>query len=703
MAFELQKNFNAGEISPKIYYRDDNQFRFIKNSGLKTILNMSPEPQGSLESRRGFDLVSEITSTIKDEVKLIDFEINNNESYCAVYTLSTLDILDEDGPIISQQIVPNGKFSFGGQNWSLNGNSAALGFAQIRPFSRINITVPVQVGNVQMTIDVSGSNGISEEREIAPYIVMVGTTSGNNDLYNSGILVGSRLKATFTHLGTDTQVFVTIEAQQDFKDIRKVYIYDFFGASPAPISFTTTYSLSDIPKLKAVGVPGETTLYVFGSDNVIPKQLTYVAGTYGENPVWDYINMSFQAGGGALPWGTIQPLTATFYDGRMALGGSSENPTTVWLSKPNDYLNFDMGTAGSALPDDALTLPLNSNGKIKWIKGVKKLIIGMDTGEHIIFANGTLAPSDAQTEKQSVFGSANIDSVSVGEELAYVNPIRRQVRLMNYVRDENGWASYEITFNADHITEGLIKELKFNYSLIGRFTLLDYNGELIMGNFERDRQTIGWHKFNVNGKILSVTTMKRSGRYNMWIAVERNGKLLIESENFTPNSTHYMDSAKQVVLQAPGTTFTGFQHLANLSVQVVADGLVQKDIVVTGSGDIVLNQPATVVVAGVGYNKKIETLPRQKETQKGNTFNHMKQWSKIAVSLLNSSKPIINGVDTFLRTPSTPINTRESLVTEIVESSDDKWSKYATITIEQPLPVPLVINGIGGKIEENEL
>ncbi len=698
MAYELQHSFAAGEISPKNYLRNDGNKASMHAAGVKTMLNIIPDPHGTAESRLGFDFIDEIL--LYNNIRMFTFSVNSAEAYAIVITDGALYVFDEDGYVLQGQLIVDNLFFFGAVGWNLNDASLKLNYIAIELAGTIYTNVVISNTSTQHQIRVYGSNERSEENEFASIRILIGTTPGGNEIADSGSIVGAKSVYEFNHVAGLTDFYVTVNALSGVKDVRKVECYE--GFNPSRVAFAVGYNKYELSILDAEMAPGEKTLYIVGRTTVPPKILRLSQGDFGFASLWTFIDVPFVFDVNGSPWGTKYPGNIGFFDGRMILGGTDLKPTTIWGSKPNNYFDFDFGTA---LADDAINLPLAKNGSIHWIESSKKLLVGLDTGEHLIFASGALTPSNAQTEQQSGYGSTRIRAVIVGEEIAYVDPSGTKVRLMNFVRDEEGWSSYDISFQSEHITSEIIDEMKFGHSPIGRFIFKTFDGQLVLANFERDQGTIGWYRFNTNGKILSTTLIKKNGKDNLWIAVVRGGKLFIEKQATNINSTHHMDSALTFILGVgfTATVFFGYGHLIGQTVQVIADGLILPDVVVAANGTVTIPTPAKSITVGLGYSRKLVTLQRLDNNQSGNTIAHSKRWSNIIVSLINSSRPIVNGNDTFLRFPTTLMEIRESNKTEYIELPLLGWDQEAGITIEQDLPLPLNIAGVGGKLKNNKL
>ena len=399
---------------------------------------------------------------------------------------------------------------------------------------------------------------------------------------------------------------------------------------------------------------------------------------------------------------TSAPGTIEFHDGRLYLAGSSNEPVTVWASVPHDYFNFTLGVGDAA--DDALIFPLAKAGIIRWLVSNDKLFVGLSTGEQVIFAQGgPIAPDNANTDQQSKFGSKRVQAIMLENLVTYVNTDGSVVRAMTYSDVNEKYNSEELSFQAEHITKSGINEIKYaenspNAKSVSQLFCLLSSGTMVTMSINTGQGTVGWSEHDLSDEVKSNTIVNEDGVDVQWILVERNGVLYYEKY-----SEEYLDSHISIDLGTPNNVVTGLDHLIGREVRIIADGKMHPIRIVENDGSLVLDYDATNVVVGLGYNSKMVTLPQINDVESGNTLPFFKRFSDMFVAIIESARPIINGQDTFLRQPATTMGERELFTTEIVEISEDGWDINSEITIEQPLPLPLTIAAVGGKLKENKV
>ena len=686
--YKFQNSFAAGEVSPSTWLRNDLD---LHEQAVKTMLNVTSDPHGPAVARSGLEFIEEIVD--ESYCRIFAFNADFAHGYLVVVTPNVIVILDRNGFQLSNNLVQNPHFGDGSDQWTFDNVLFLPSVALIEPGmglgneawlrQQLISAEPTELHLIQI-------NGIAPYA-ITAFEIRIGTTPGGVEILQE-VGSGSSYETSFTPGVSPFYFEIWIDSGESAKSIDSIVVrYVTPGPPISRVEFLSPYTTQDIVELQVDMVPGKLEMILVTRD-VAPKILSLVSDT-----LWIFDDVVFSFGVGGSPWEGSFPGCITFHDGRMALGGSREEPATIWLSKPNEYFNFDLGDSSN--PDDALELPIAKHGDLHWLISNKQLFAGMDTGEHVITSTGVLAPDDAQVRQHSSYGSARIHAVMVEEQTAFVNSSGRTILSMDYVRNVDGWQSHNLTFQASHITEGIVKELNFGFSTVGTIIAPTVRGDLVVANVERDQGTLGWNLHKTDGYILSTVFIREFGVDRVWVAVLRDNKLFIErfSDDIYLDSNHTEES---LVLTS---SFPGFDHLVGREVQVVLDGTIHPNVVVPVTGIITTDYPGLLCSAGLGYDCILETLPEQNAFKSGSTIGNEKRFSEIYVYLLDSPRPLINGIDPYLRRPATSMGKREVNETGLIGIANAGWNKEATITISQPLPLPMIIGGIGGRLTENKL
>lgn len=454
-------------------------------------------------------------------------------------------------------------------------------------------------------------------------------------------------------------------------------------------SFATSYDDSKIPHLQFVRDPAGLDVYVL-HEEIAPQKLTYNFST--NTMTWAAVVFTSKP---AVWTGTSYPSCGDFFEGRLWLGGPKNNAQSFWGSKSGSPENFTLGT----LADDAIAFTLAKYGRIEWMAGFKNLVIGTALGEHVVSSGGGLiTPSDISVEQQSSYGSANIQPAQVGDQIFYVSADRRKLRAIQYEWQSDNWLSKDLTFNSEHITESGIKQITWQQNPSNLLICVLNDGDIAVLTYERGNNVYGWAKIETNGNYLSASAGSVSGIDVGVAAVSRNVSVVNFETNPIVEGDTFMDSWVSKV--PSGTTVSGLSHLEGKECQILLDDAVHPNRTVSG-GAITLQTTGSIALVGLAYTPRVVTLPADDGSHLGSASAWKKRYNKIYVRVLNSAIPLVNGKRAPDRHPSTPMDSVEPLLTEDVVVSNLGHSNYEQITVEQDLPLPLVVLGIFGELGQD--
>lgn len=320
-------------------------------------------------------------------------------------------------------------------------------------------------------------------------------------------------------------------------------------------------------------------------------------------------------------------------------GGTSYRPQTVWGSRTNDWNDFLIGDL-----DDAgieFTIASDTVNTISWMCQHDALVIGTMDSEWTLSASDSgsaLTPSNFKVRRQSVYGSAGIAAQMVGDVILFVQRGCRKVREFVYQWEKDGYSSPDMTILADHITKSHIVETSLQQLPDTILWCVLADGTAAALTYERDQEVVGWHRHVTSGRIVSCCVIPDDDEDKIYFAVERNGKLMIEvmaSRTVSEiESAFFVDSG--IVATGSGLkTVSGLSHLEGETVQILADGAVQRSKVVK-NGAVELDEPADTVVCGLGFESLLSPMPIEIEMQNGQSVLRNKVIGELRIRLYDS-------------------------------------------------------------------
>lgn len=706
----LQNNFSAGELSELVRSRSDLK---AYNSGLDQMENMIPDSRGPAISRPGTSFIESYSGNYG---RLMTFQVTDALFFIGVFTNLKFYVASPVGGVPAENQITNSRFLQLGDSWTVSTQGAPQSYVNFAPFAteiygsrrpndyaQFSQQVTITNTGVQHTVRVAG--GAQDTIRIK-----IGTS------INAGDIVSQTTNTYITTIDfmpnpSFLYYYVTIEhSGQDSTTDTPVIIASVEGyeTNSGVVEFDTPWNEQALRDLHLIQAPAGETYYfthpLYPTYKMIFDETSYTF-TFTQvtfaNPPTEWVVDNY-------------PGTGVIYQGRLYLGSTPSQPETFWASKSGSYEDFDQGTQQD---DEGFTSTINNYGRIRWLMGTKNLLVGTENGEYIVTAqNKTLTPSDRNIEQQSSYGSNTLQPKQVGDQVFYVSPDGTKLRSMEYEWTKDNWLSRDLTFASEHITNGGIIDFDWQQNPNNILWAVRADGTECSMTYERSENIYGWTRHlsaatppdeNING-VVAMTVPQYYGYSMLYTLTQRlPGYLYLELQAPYVRSTRigpriFMDS--HTIREYPNgtTTVTGLEHLEGYTVQVLADGAVHPDKVVTG-GEITLDYSANIIQVGLAFNKRVKTLPLDRDIQSGSLMSYSKHRNKIYVRIIDSARPIINGTRPPSRTPDTPMNTIQPPATEDISVANIGWDLYAPVEVVQDLPLPLTIAAIYGEIKVEHL
>lgn len=690
----IQQSFAAGEISPRMSARSD-----LKgyHEGCRKLENFLPLPQGPIRRRGGLSLQEIIPQPYG---RIFDFSVSLYVGYVVTITPNMVYVSDNHGQAATPDLLENGDFIFGGLGWTdvSVGSGVVVYFPGICRLSPGLLATHIAAIRQEAEDVVEGEDHLVTVKVAAgsgPLLVNIGSTAGGDNLFSGSFTTTAKIEIPIAG-GTHTSIWVDIivEGGNDTKDVDQVMVQQV--GNEGVIEFPSPWSSpADILLIQKAMPPGEFSMY-FTSPTVPMQQLSYNLTTR----TWTLEEVVFVDP--PAEWTSNNyPRAIAFHQNRLCLGGTLLQPEKLWLSTTDDYKVFTIGTED----DDSIHTGLTRKGAIQWMEGAKNLLVGTGNAEWLIMSGGSvLTPGDHHSEQQSAFGSAPIQAEEVGNKVVYISPDGKKMRIMGYKDDEQGWVTQDLTFASEHITKGnRILETEYSQNPSSIIWSVTSGGNMLGCSIVTigESVSVGWHRHSTYGRIISICVLEYGGLDDLWMLVDRDStgtSLCLERVSYTT----YLDSYSVIVHDPPATAISAV-HLANLTVQVIADGAIVADVTLDASGNGNLENPASLIEFGLGYSSEFESMPVEKGEISGSAMSMMKRWNKIWVRLLESAKPLIYTVMPPTRHAPTLMDTAEPLATEDVMVTNLGWDRNGTLHIIQSQPLPCKVAGIFGEMAQHKV
>lgn len=459
---------------------------------------------------------------------------------------------------------------------------------------------------------------------------------------------------------------------------------------------------------------------------------------------------------GAWSETTGYPSALTFFEQRLGLANTSDNPQGFWLSQSADLENFRpdsfVSSALTVEDDDSLdfTIAATEVNAIRWMSSGRDLILGTSGGEWIVRSqSGTLTPTDIDVKQQTANGSANIQPVRINEVVLFTQRAKRKILDYGFVFEVDGFRGRDATILSDHITRGGIVELAYQQEPDSLVWVVRDDGELLALTYKPDQQVIGWTRCVMGGAFSSGNavvesvavipgadaagqTFNSSERDEVWVTVKRtvdgSTKRYVEffEGNFEGPIRHDYDSdsdwedavideQKDAFFVDSGLTYdgaatdtiTGLDHLEGQTIKILADGAVHPERTVS-SGSVTLDFEASKVHAGLGYTHTYKSLKLAFGAQAGTAVGKVKRVSGITFVLLDTAtfkfgRDLSNLNNAIFRDVGDAMDTATPLFTgERHVDFGGQYDRDARIYVQSDKPLPWVMLAIAPELQTNE-
>ncbi|WP_336983923.1 hypothetical protein [Cedecea sp. HN178] len=331
------------------------------------------------------------------------------------------------------------------------------------------------------------------------------------------------------------------------------------------------------------------------------------------------------------------PGAVTLYQQRLVLAGSPKYPQTIWWSETGAYLSFELGTND----DKAISFTLSSDqlNPIVHLAQMNTLIALTYGGEFTITAgnDAAITPTNISVKNPSPYGCNGIRPVRVGTEIMFIQRAGRKLYAVAY--DPDSFVSYsanDMTVLAEHITAGGVTDMAYQQQPDAFIWLVRADGVAVTMAIDRAQDVIAWSRQVTDGKFESVAAIPSESDDVVYALVNRtvNGQPVRFIEVF--DSSLYTDAAVTGTSDSGAKTWAGLSHLEGRAVDVVADGAVMPQAMVSG-GKITLSRDAKKVEIGLHFETSIRTLTQEVPTSEGTTQNARKRTSEVTLRFLETT------------------------------------------------------------------
>lgn len=318
------------------------------------------------------------------------------------------------------------------------------------------------------------------------------------------------------------------------------------------------------------------------------------------------MNKNFSSGNLSLEWEEQAfstkrgyPISVTFHQDRMVVGGSKSLPNHLWLSKSSDLFNFDIGTG---LDDESIDFSILSDqvNAITNVVSTRHLLV-FTTGAEWMVSGEPLTPTSIKLNRQTNVGSYNKYSLlpqNIDGATTFISQNGRQLREFLYTDVEQAYQAKDLTLLSSEIIDNPCDISYFQSSSILYVVLED--GTISCLTSYRTEEVNAWSRMKTDGRFITIAVIGDE----VYLLVKRGEKYTLEimDERF------FVDNGKSFHSDTPQKLWNGLEYLNGKKVMVVADNYNIGDFIVQ-EGQIELKDEAGDITIGLPYEHIIEPLP----------------------------------------------------------------------------------------------
>lgn len=675
MVWEIQSNFSAGVLDPKLKGRIDKQIYY---DGLETANNVIVLPQGGVTRRPGFEYLA----TLADNARLFAFEFNTSQQYIIAFTDANWYVFDTDGAAVTN----------GSHAWSDDVFEADF----------------VQSGDV--LILVHEDHAPSELRRtgastfVWSTVALLNVPQFNFDDASSPSPTSCVQSISFTSLADSSRYrlvlndFITAELskagdhatnrermQQALLDLPIIdsdaSTVTITGTNPYTVTFSGN-SADDYGEINGIIVAA-----VSASASVTASVTT--PGVSKREDVWS----------ATRGW----PKTVLFHENRLVFGGSKSKPATMWMSFANDFFNFKEGVGRA---DEAIIVTLDTDqlNEIVGLSTNRNLQI-FTTGQEFFVPTSPVTPDTIVIKPQSSYGAKKVKPQVLDGFSCYIQRTGASLRRFVLSEFESSYDSVSVSLLAPALikdpSDMTVQKGVFNIDASYLYAV-NSDGSLAVYLSKKEEGLNSFSVWTTHGSFKHVVAVGD----DLFVTAEReiNGATVyfLEKLYSTSDSQMWCDAGVRYD-QAASPTVSGLGHLNGESVRVVADLAVQAD-ATPSSGSITLDRDTEYGWIGLNYNPLIKTMPANVPLQSGASMPLRKRWVRVRPLVLESLGLFISDGVTSVQIADrlfdiTPLDTPPDPRSGIDQGVKFLgWTYEAQLEVSQNDPLPFTLSSLSSEL-----
>jgi hypothetical protein len=666
----LQRSFAGGEISPEMFGRlDDAKYQ----SGLARCRNFITKPQGPAENRPGFTFVREVKDSTK-KTRLIPFTYSTTQT-----------MVIEMGA---------GYFRFHTQGATLMHSGSP--YEITNPYAEADLFDIHYVQSADVITLVHPNYAPRELRRLGPTNWQLTTISFAASIAAPGaptLVAAGHTVVKYTYHYVVTAIDSEGISESAASPSSSVGSNLFETGATVTISWAAVNGASryNVYKLQGglYGYIGQTAGLSIVDDNISPD----LSKT---PPIYETV---FNAAGD-------YPGAVSYFEQRRCFAGTINKPQNIWMTKSGTEANMSYSLP---IRDDdriAFRVAAREANTIRHVVPLTQLLLLTSSAEWRVTSvnSDAITPSTISVRPQSYVGASNVQPVIINNTLIYGAARGGHVRELAYNWQANGFITGDLSLRAPHLFDTFdIVDMAYAKAPQPIVWFVSTSGKLLGLTYVPEQQIGAWHWHDTDGEFESCTVVAEGGEDVLYCVIRRtiNGQVKryverMASRQFSAPEDAFFVDCGATYSGAPADVISGLSHLEGKTVNILADGAVHPQRVVTG-GAITLDIEASTVHIGLPITADLQTLPLAVPLQdgsfgQGRVKNVNKVWLRVyrssGIFVGPSADQLTEAKQRTTEDYGTPPELKSEEIPIVLTPS---WADSGHIFVRQSDPLPLTV------------
>lgn len=664
-----QRSFAGGEVAPEMFGRiDDSKYQ----SGAAQMRNFIVKPQGPAENRPGFAFVREVKDSTK-KVRLIPF----------TYSTTQTMVIE----------VGAGYFRFHTQGATLLLSGS-----------------PYEIANPYAEADLFDLHYVQS----ADVLTIVHPNYAPRELKRLGTTNWTLTTIAFTPAIAAPSAPVVVAS--GFTAVKYAYYYvvtaiasDGVSESAASGVGTVSGNLFETGSINTISWGVVTGASLYKVYKLQGGLYGYIGQTTGTSIVDDNISPDLSVTppnfDGAFGSTGDYPGAASYFEQRRCFAGTLNAPQSIWMTKSGT--EKDLSYSLPIRDDDRIKFRIAAReaNTIRHIVPLSQLLLLTSSAEWRVTSvnSDAITPTSISVKPQSYVGASNVQPVVVNNTLLYGAARGGHVRELAYNWQANGFITGDLSLRSPHLFDNYdITDMAYGKAPQPIVWFVSTSGKLLGLTYVPEQQVGAWHQHDTDGVFESCAVVAEGAEDVLYVVVRRTinnvSKRYVErigSRQFVDPADAFFVDCGATYNGAPTSTISGLSYLEGKTVNILADGAVHPQRVVT-SGAITLDVPASKVQVGLPITADLQTLPLAMQIDgsfgQGRQKGINKAWLRVYRSSGIFTGPNTDELVEYKQRTDEVYGAPPNLVSDEIEVLlTPTWAASGQIYIRQIDPLPLTV------------